>query len=80
LIPKGNKIIFNPSETDMVKFETNTGALQTDEDTLSMLDTILPSHNSVSGPLMFLGISVFGFNDYEAFGTASNQNSSITER
>ncbi|OQB41857.1 MAG: hypothetical protein BWY04_00567 [candidate division CPR1 bacterium ADurb.Bin160] len=37
-----------------MRFETNAGALQTEEDTKSMLDTILPSHNSVSGPLMFL--------------------------
>ncbi|HOQ78650.1 MAG TPA: hypothetical protein PLW94_00270 [Candidatus Absconditabacterales bacterium] len=79
LISKNNKIVINPKEKDIVRFETNAGALQTEEDTKSMLDTILPSHNSVSGPLMFLGISVFGFNDYEAFGTAGDPNSAITD-
>jgi len=79
LISKNNKIVINPKEKDIVRFETNAGALQTEEDTKSMLDTILPSHNSVSGPLMFLWISVFWFNDYEAFWTAGDPNSAITD-
>ncbi|HPC34838.1 MAG TPA: hypothetical protein PLP73_04160, partial [Candidatus Absconditabacterales bacterium] len=81
MLAKNNKIVFKPGADgdDLVDFETNTGNIQDEDDIKAMLDTILPDHNSVSGPLMFLGISVFGFNEHEAFGTAGDHNSAITD-
>jgi len=80
LISKNNKIKFTPWSTwELLSFSTDTSNLQTEDDVKAMLDTILPSHNSVSGPLMFLWISVFGFNDYEVFGSEVNPESPITD-
>lgn len=81
MLAKNNKIVFKPwaDGDDLVDFETNTGNIQDEDDIKAMLDTILPDHNSVSGPLMFLWISVFWFNEHEAFWTAGDHNSAITD-
>jgi hypothetical protein len=35
------------------------------------LDSILPNSNSISGPLIYMGMSVFGFYDYLTMGDHS---------
>lgn len=48
-----------------IEWVPNTGSLADDEDWFNeLLDTILPSHWSVSWPLLFIGLSVFDFNDF----------------
>lgn len=75
-----NKIVFNPkSENQIITLEPKEDSITDEDDVKTLLDTITPGYDSVSGPLLFLGLSVFNFNEYESFGGAGNDSTWITE-
>ena len=61
------KFVINMKPTTLEKWieripiTDNSNALSTDEE---LMDQILPNYNSVSGPFLFLGASVFHFQNY----------------
>lgn len=63
IVKWNQKIIFDTTSTwpDIVTFEQNP--IESDDDVLEILDTLLPSSDSVSGPLIYLWMSVFDFDD-----------------
>ncbi len=72
-LSKSKKIKFNPSSTGhMVVFDTDENNNLDDDDIKKLLDTITPSYDSVSGPLIFLWFSVFNFNEFENFGSVGS--------
>jgi hypothetical protein len=75
-----NKITFDPkSDEHIVKIESKEDYNPDDDEIKKLLDTITPSYDSVSGPLIFLWLSVFNFNDFENFGTVGNAETWIDE-
>lgn len=58
-------LTFDPTnEEKMVTWEpTQSVSEMSDEDYNELLDTIMPSYDSVSGPLLFIWLSVFEFGD-----------------
>ena len=63
-----NKITLDPSAEYIVKVDSKESNNLDDDEIKKILDTITPSYDSVSGPLIFLWFSVFNFNEFESFG------------
>lgn len=58
------KFIFDPANTGAIAKWEPTSKLSDDPDEMKkILDTITPSYDSVAGPLLFLGFSVFELNN-----------------
>ncbi len=76
------KITFDPkSEEEIVKWEPSTSLQDIDEEWLNkLLDSITPSYDSVSWPLLFLWLSVFNFNEFENYSAGWWSESAVTER
>ena len=76
-------VTFNPSnEQELVSWKpASTWSQNTSTDDYNkLLDTIMPSYDSVSGPLLFIGLSVFNFNDFSKYSDLSGwSESAITE-
>jgi hypothetical protein len=50
-----NKIVFNPSNKEhIVEIKTTENPDLDDDEIKKLLDTITPSYDSVSGPLLFI--------------------------
>jgi len=81
-IPKG-KIKFDAkSESDIIQFEPDPESAfadMSDDDLNWFIDTLMPAHDSMSGPLIFLGLSVFNFNDIQKHSWSMDSNSNITD-
>ncbi len=71
------KIVFNADDSEnLVKWEPSEEPLaSTDDEVNSLLDKLMPSHDSVSWPLLFLWFSVFEFNNFEKYTNLSSATS-----
>ncbi|HRX64188.1 MAG TPA: hypothetical protein P5060_03740 [Candidatus Absconditabacterales bacterium] len=56
------KVSFDWDEAKWGPIEQDAGSMEED-DIKQLIDSIMPGHDSVSGPLLFLGLSVFEFNE-----------------
>ena len=76
------RIVFDPkSEEEIVKREPKESLQELDEEWINkMLDSITPSYDSVSWPLLFLGLSVFNFNEFENYAAGWWNENAVTER
>ncbi len=63
------KIVFNTKDpANLVTWSGGSSLSDLDDDEFNkVLDTLMPNYDSVSGPLIFIGLSVFNFNDFETF-------------
>lgn len=59
-----NKVVIDYSNTNPVRLEALTGNALTWDDVNSLIDTLLPSTESLSGPLIYIWMLVFNFSDY----------------
>ena len=79
------KVTFAPKNSqEIVKWEPNSETIaEMDlewDDYKKLLDTIMPSYDSVSGPLLFLWLSVFDLNDFGSRYTWNWWSQTATER
>lgn len=65
-----SKLIFNPkSEWHILEVKNNENQDLDEDEIKKLLDTITPSYDSVSWPLLFIWLAVFDFNEFELFDT-----------
>lgn len=77
-LKKGN-ITFNPDDPkELVKWTPEEDSSFEEDDLNKLMDTLMPSYDSVSGPLLFLGLSVFEFNDFDKYTNLSFSGSGST--
>ena len=75
-----NKIVFNPSNKEhIVEIKTTENPDLDDDEIKKLLDTITPSYDSVSGPLLFIWFAVFDFNEFETFDTTGSDTTWVDE-
>ncbi|HKL43769.1 MAG TPA: hypothetical protein VJ892_00655 [Candidatus Absconditabacterales bacterium] len=81
-LPKGKLKFDAKNESDIVQREPypeSPFADMTDDELNGVIDTLMPGHDSMSGPLIFLGLSVFNFNDIEKHSGSMDSESDITD-
>ena len=81
-LPKGKLKFDAKNESDIVQREPypeSPFADMTDDELNWVIDTLMPGHDSMSGPLIFLGLSVFNFNDIEKHSWSMDSESDITD-
>jgi len=74
-----NKLVFDPSNEKILKVETKDDPNLDDDEIKKLLDTITPSYDSVSGPLLFIWFAVFDFNEFETFDTTWSDTTWVEE-